>query len=819
MTALKALPTEALRWQCDPAGLNFKTTDELTDIDQVVGQPRAVAAIEFGIGIKRQGYNLFCLGPSGTGKHSIVESFLRRAATDKPVPSDWCYVHNFDEPHKPSALKLPTGRAIPFRDAMGQLVRELKAAIPAAFENNDYQSRRQLIEEEFRGHQAKVFQTVQEEAQAKNIAIVQGQQGFVFTPTQDGEPMKPEAFNALPEDQKAETRTSIEGLQIRMQDVMRQMPALEKETREKLRELNRETARRATGALLDGIRESFTDLPEVVAYLGRIEDDVVANLFDFLKAASEGAAPGEAGAKGVASLVAGTNELTGGDEPASFRRYLVNVLVHGNNGAGAPVIIEDAPSLGNLIGNIEQTARFGTLTTDFTLIKPGALHRANGGYLVLDARKLLTQQMSWEELKRALINLEIRIGSLAQLTGYQSTVSLEPEPIPLDVKVVLVGEPGLYYTLSAQDPDFSHLFKVQAEFRDRMERTEQSIEHYSRLVASIVRREGLCPLDASAVALVIEHSARVVADRERLSARIGFIGDLVREADYWAGAEGCKTVTAKEVNQAIEATTYRADGVRDAMYEQIARETVLIDTEGEAVGQINGLSVLQIGGFSFGKPARVSAKVRLGRGEFIDIERQVSLGGPLHSKGVLILSGFLGARFGQERPLALSASLVFEQSYGGVDGDSASSTELYALLSALSDIPIKQSIAVTGSVSQNGEVQAIGGANQKIEGFFDICKADGLTGEQGVMIPASNVKHLMLRQDVVDACDAGKFHIYAVETIDQGIEVLTGVKAGTRKKDGSWQKDTVNFRVAARLERYVQQARRHAAQLSETEEK
>jgi lon-related putative ATP-dependent protease len=475
------------------------------------------------------------------------------------------------------------------------------------------------------------------------------------------------------------------------------------------------------------------------------------------------------------------------------------VLVDHSDTEGAPVVYEDNPTYQNLIGRVEHMARMGALLTDFQLIKPGALHRASGGYLILDARKVLTQPYAWEALKRVLQAGQIRIESVGQMLSLISTVSLEPEPIPLDVKIALFGERMLYYLLWQLDPDFAELFKVEADFETEMDRTDSNQKLYAQLIATLVQKKDLRPFDRSAVVRVIERSARLAGDREKLTMRTRNIIDLLEEADYWAGENGNGTVTDGDVQQAIEAQIHRADRVRERVQEAILRDTFLIDTQGEVVGQINGLSVLQLGNFAFGRPTRITARTRLGKGQVLDIEREVELGGPIHSKGVLILSGFLGGRYTSDRPLSLSASLVFEQSYGGVEGDSASSAELYALLSAIADLPLRQSLAVTGSVNQRGQVQAIGGVNEKIEGFFDVCQARGLTGEQGVLIPASNVKHLMLRQDVVEAVEEGQFHVYPVETVDQGIEILTGVEAGEQDEEGTYPEGSVNDRVAKRL--------------------
>jgi predicted ATP-dependent protease len=828
-TPPKPLPIDKLYRRCDPAGLGFKTTAELEPLEQIIAQDRAMGAVAFGVEIDQPGYNIFVLGAPGTGKHSIVETFLRRHAAGRPLPHDWVYVQNFEDPHKPRAISLPCGQSIKFRLSMDHLVRELRAAIPAAFESDDYQERRRLLERDFKQEHESAFETLQADARAHNVGIMRSPEGFVFVPMANGEPIKPDLFQRMPQAEQDEFKAQIERLQARMEDIMRLAPGWQKELRAKLRALNDETTERVAKHLIDGVRAEFADLDEVQLYLGQVLADVVANAFDFLKAALDplaghgaGREPGPDGGgqpadgdghEAMNQLVRGSNELTGGDEPVDFRRYRVNVLVHNHPDAvgqakGAPVVAEDLPVMGNLLGRIEYAQRFGAMFTDFTLIKAGALHRANGGYLIVDARKILMQPLAWEELKRALFAKEIRIESMAQLAGLVSTVSLEPEPIPLDLKIVLVGDPMLYYLLSQHDPEFAQLFKVQAEFAEHCHRTDEHVALYARLIKTLAERESLCPLDKTGVARVIEHSSRLASDSERLSTRFSKIQDLLREADFWARKDGAKTIKAGHIQTAIDSQIHRSDRIRELMQEQITRGTVLIDTEDEQVGQVNGLAVLGVGNFAFGKPSRITARVRLGKGEVIDIERRVELGGALHSKGVFILTGYLGAKFGQDRPLALSASLVFEQSYGGVDGDSASSTELYALLSALADAPIKQGFAVTGSVNQYGQVQAIGGANEKIEGFFDICEARGLTGEQGVLIPAANVPHLMLRADVVAACKAGKFAIYSVETIDQGIEILTGVPAGAQAADGGYPDGTINARVAARLDAFAMAARR-----------
>ena len=581
-----------------------------------------------------------------------------------------------------------------------------------------------------------------------------------------------------------------------LQETIQQIPRWDKERREKVREVNREVTNFAVGHLIDTMRQDYKHVPDVVAHLDAVRADMIDNVAGFVQppVGEDAQGPGGQepprgphGAPGAAGM------------PAFLRRYHVNVVVDNGATAGAPVIYEDNPAQGYLVGRVEHRAQMGALITDFSLIQPGALHRANGGYLILDARKLLMQPHAYESLKRTLQAREIRIESPGQMYGLVSTVSLEPESIPLDVKIVLVGDRMLYYMLSAQDPDFSQLFKVAVDFEDDMDRAASRHMPYARLVATLARRDGLRPLNAAGVARVIEQASRIAGDSAKMSTRMGLICDVLREADHWAAEAGRRVIGASEVQKTIDSQIRRADRMRERSQEMIRRGTILLDTAGAVTGQVNGLSVISMGGFAFGRPSRITARVRMGRGEVMDIEREVDLGGPLHSKGVLILSAFLSAHYASERPLSLSASLVFEQSYSGIDGDSASSAELYALLSALAEVPIRQSLAVTGSVNQFGQVQAIGGVNEKIEGYFDLCKSNGLNGGNGVLIPASNATHLMLRDDVIEAAAAGRFHIYTVKTIDQGIELLTGTPAGKRRRNGSFPAGTINRMVDDRL--------------------
>jgi lon-related putative ATP-dependent protease len=766
----------------------FESTADLQDLPEFTGQDRALAAVRFGVGIRRAGFNLFLLGPAGTGKYVSVRAFLERRADSDPIPDEWCYVHNFDRPEAPRALRVPAGRGVHLREDVDRLLENLRSAIPSAFQTENYNARKHIIEQEIKDRQEKAFEDIQQQASEKAIALLRTPAGLVFAPMQNGQVISPEDFEKLPESEHQRIQGVMLELQQKLQAVLRQVPRWEQEGREKIRELNNEVAAFAVGHLIDDLRNKYYDLAEVVAFLNAIQQDVIGNVDEFL-------APAEQPIEKMLGIRLPYVSM----RSAFFRRYQVNLLVDHSGNHGAPVVYEDHPTYQNLAGEVEYIAQMGALSTDFNLIRPGALHRANGGYLILDAHKLLLQPYAWEALKRSLQSSQIRTESLGQMLGLVSTVSLEPQPIPLNVKVVLVGERLLYYLLSTHDSEFVELFKVAADFEDQMDRSSETELLYARLVGMIARQQQLLPFDREAVGRVIERSSRIAGDSQKVSSHLRTLADLLHEADYWARESARTAVAAEDVQRAIDAQIHRADRVRQRLLEEFLEGTILIDTEGERIGQVNGLSVIGLANFSFGHPSRITARIRLGKGEVIDIEREVELGGPIHSKGVLILSSFLGSRYAAEHPLSLSASLVFEQSYGGVEGDSASSAELYALLSALSGLPILQSLAVTGSVNQHGQIQAIGGVNEKIEGFFDLCKARGHLNRQGVLIPSSNVRHLMLRQDVVDAVRAGTFHVYAVETIDQGIEILTGIPAGERDAAGQFPEGSVNQKVEARL--------------------
>jgi len=785
---MRILTKEELYRRCDPDQFNFDTTAELAEIGEMVGQERAVEAVLFGIGIRREGFNLFALGPSGTGKHTLVRGFIADQAAREATPSDWCYINNFTQATRPILIEMPPGRGRELQKDIDHLVEELRSVLPAAFETESFRTRRQSIDEEIAERHETAFRALGQEAQEKGVALIHTPTGFVLAPVRNEEVLTPEQFEKLPPEEQQQLTSVIAQLQEKLQAIIRQSPQWRREGHEKIKQLNREVTTFEVDHLIDELREKYKSLPAVVSYLDAIQQDVIDNVDDFIK-------PPE---PTLAALMGGAPS---GDGKGSFafRRYKVNLLVAHDEKSGAPVVYEDHPTFPNLIGQVEYISHLGAMATDFNLIRAGALHRANGGYLLLDAHKILQQPYAWEGLKRALRAGEIRVESLGQNLGLMNAVSIEPQPIPLSVKVVLIGERMLYYLLCQYDPDFSELFKVAVDFEDEMDRTPENHLLYARTIGSIARKEGLRPLDRAAVARVVEHSSRLAGDSGRLTTNTLRLADLLREADFFANRAERPMIGRTDIQQAIDAQYRRSDRLRTRYLEEICRGTILIDTVGQKVGQINGLSVIVLNQFSFGHPTRITARVRLGRGEVVDIEREVALGGPIHSKGVLILSGFLGARYATDYPLSLSASLVFEQSYGGVEGDSASSAELYTLLSALADVPINQAFAVTGSVNQHGEVQAIGGVNEKIEGFFDLCQTRGLTGEQGVLIPASNVRHLMLRHDVVAAVAAGRFHVHAVSTIDEGIEILTGLPAGSRDANGNFPEGSVNQRVEAHL--------------------
>ncbi|HTQ34208.1 MAG TPA: ATP-binding protein, partial [Stellaceae bacterium] len=676
------LPAALLRRRCSPEELPFQLSSELADAPAMIGQERAAEAIAFALRMRRKGYNVYALGSAGTGRHSLVDDLLKRQAAGESTPSDWCYVNNFADPQRPHRLDLPAGQGAGLAAAMKRLIDELRVALPAAFERDEYRARREVIEQQAKSHSEEAFGGLQQRVSAKGISLIRTPMGLALAPTRDGKVMNPEDFEALPEEERTRLQHEIEEAQSELENIMRQVPQWEREHRDAVRDLNRETTRFAVASLIGEVRNGYADLPDVLDYLDAVERDIKENVEDFLPQPPQATPQQPSGMPVSATAAAQIEDMR-------FRRYQVNVLIDNGERKGAPVIYEDNPTFQNLVGRVEHLARFGALITDFNLIQAGALHRANGGYLILDAERLIAGGYGWAALKRALQSGEIRIETLEQALSLATTVTLQPEPIPLDVKVVLVGAPLLYYLLSQHDEDFAELFKIAADFDDRMARTGDATLLYARLIATTVRREHLRAFDREGVARVVEQAARLAGDADRLSTSMRAIVELLQEADQLAADASKEVVGAAEVQAALDAQVRRGDRIYRRMQEEIARRTIRIETDGDAVGQINGLSVISLGSLAFGNPTRITAQVRMGRGEVVDIEREVQLGGPFHSKGVLILTGFLGGRFGTRRPLSLHASLVFEQSYGGVDGDSASAAELFALVSALSEVPIR----------------------------------------------------------------------------------------------------------------------------------
>lgn len=800
--AVQALTVEQVCRRCDPAAFDFETTAELEPLSEIIGQPRAVEALNFGVGIASHGFNIFAFGLPGSGKTTLIKRFLEQRAANEPVPDDFCYVTDFKNPRRPRVLRLPAGRGRELRDDMQSLVEHLRQDIPRAFESEEFQEQRKRVVKEIEKQQEALFEELQEQAKSRAFALVRTPVGLILVPALHGEPLTDRQYEALDAETKARLERLREQLSAEIERGMRRIRELEKEARARVRDLERQIAMLAVGHHLDEILTRYSDLPEVVEYLEGIREDVVEHVDAFrgVESATEGLPP---------ALRAVTDEQ-------QFVRYAVNVIIDNAETEGAPVIFENNPTYSNLVGRIEHRALFGALVTDLTMIEPGALHRANGGYLILNALDVLITPYAWQILKRSLKGRDIRIESLAEQLSLVSTVTLEPRPIPLDVKVVLIGSPLLYYLLHALDEDFPKLFKVQADFGPHMARTRETERQYGLFVRTLSEEEGLPAFDRTAVARLVEHSSRMVGDQGKLSTRFGPIADLIREAAYYAGQNGHTVVTGDDVKQAIDAGILRRNRIEERIHEMIAEGTLIVQTEGEVVGQLNGLSILQLGDYTFGKPSRVTARTSMGRGNVVDIEREVELSGPIHSKGVLILTGYLGGQYGADTPLALSASLVFEQSYEEIEGDSASSAELYALLSSLSEFPLRQDLAVTGSVDQHGRIQPVGNVTEKVEGFFDVCRVKGLTGKQGVIIPAGNVRHLMLRDDVVEVIREGRFHVYAVETVDEGLELLTGRPAGARGPDGTFPEGTVHRAVVDRLSKWAKKLK-ELASTSESE--
>lgn len=798
MKKIPPLSVDALYRSCNLENLDFETTASLPDFDGLFGQDRAVDALRFGVGIKKSGFNVFVLGPSGSGKHTLVKQLLAESADGGSRASDWCFVNNFERPQQPIAIAFPAGEGSRFAQTMAALIATLAREIPAVFETPDYLTRINKIERDLRDEQDKALDGLRATAREKGLALVRTDNGFAFTPIGAPDALASElSVDASPDEQRRLEKT-VDELQTQLREMLRQAPSWRTDARQATSEIESSTARSIIDIAITKVKTQFENISAVATYLDTVAEDIVNNLDAF------------SDAEETSQAALSQTLLTTTNDP--FSRYHVNVLVDNSLIRGAPIVYEDHPTYANLVGTVEHVSMMGTLVTDFSLVKAGALHRANGGYLVLDAYKLMQHPYAWEGLKRALHAGEIRIQSPEQMLTLASTVSLEPQRTPLNVKVILLGDRFLYYTLHSTDPEFCELFKVAADFEDTVTRSAQSMAAFAGLVATLARKHELKPVTRPAVQRLIEHASRVIEDKEQLSAHMRTVTDILCEADYLSGKALRENIDQIDVEAALDARFRRDDRVRSRTIDSIRRGTVLIETSGKRVGRVNGLSVMSVGDMDFGVPSRISASARLGDGEVLDIEREVELGGAFHSKGVHILTGFIGQHYAKERPLSLAARVVFEQSYGEIDGDSASSAELLALLSAIAEVPLKQCLAITGSVSQHGDVQAIGGVNEKIEGFFDVCHVLGLTGDQGVIVPQANVPHLMLERRVLDAVRAGQFHIYAVSTVDEAISLLADMEPGDADANGDFPEDSFNHTVSVVLRRMAEHRHEHVTQ-------
>jgi len=801
------ISSENLYKVCDTDQFDFNTTEEISDEKPFIGQERLSSSLEFGVDIDKEGYNIFALGPNETNKLSHIQQYLEEKVNHKESPPDICYVNNFDDRHKPEKLLIEAGRGNELKKEMEQLTEDLIPTLRSAFESEEYQNRKQALQSNVQEKQDQTFEELQKKAQEKGLALIRTPAGFSFAPMKEGDLMDESDLQDLSEEERERLQEETKKLQKELQKIIQRMPSNKRKIREQQKELDKEIATYAIKELFNKVREKFSEEEKVQNFLDNVEVDIVENVQKIMS--SQGQQQGQ-GNPLMQMMGGGQQMQQSGDASQNpiLDRYKVNVLVDHSETEGIPVIYEDNPSYKNLIGRVEYQSRMGALTTNFNLIKPGAFHKANGGYLILDVRRVLLEPFAWESLKRVLKSGELKIESLGESYSLISTVSLEPEPIDMNVKVVLLGERILYYLLCELEPDFSSLFKVEADFEDEIDRSDENQTLYAKLLAGLIKKYELLHFNKSAVGRVVEQSARLAGDNEKLSTKTDEIKDLLVESSHWAEVNNHDVVELEDVQKAIDQKIYRSARLRDKVQESINRDYIFIDTEGTNVGQVNGLAVTGIGNLMFGRPNRITARVQLGKGEIIDIEREVEMSGPIHSKGVLILKGFLGEKYAVNNPLSLSASIVFEQSYSNIDGDSASSAELYALLSAIGKIPIKQSFSVTGSVNQHGKIQPIGGVNEKIEGYFDICKERGLTGEQGVLIPKANEKNLMLKNEVIEAVKADKFQIHSVETVDQGMELLTGIEMGEPDEEGNYPEETINYKVTKQLNKFAASRRK-----------
>lgn len=788
MTKSQELPVEKLRFTCDENVFNFVTTETVPPLEVMIGQERAVKSVEFGLFTKNPGYNIFISGLVGTGKITYAETAVKKVASQQEVPQDWCYVNNLETPGQPIALSLPAGMGYIFKQDIQELVETLKTDIPKVFSSEDYEQAKSELVKQYQEQRSVMVEEFTQYAETQGISPQWSSTGFVGLPMVDGKAVGPEDYQQLDKEQRDAIEKNMLAVHEKGMDVVRRVQLLERAIREQLKQLDIKIGLFAAGHLIDEFKEKYQDYQPVVDFLEAIKQDVSKNINEFKPQAEDE-----------------NNPLMLFKRPAQDAKdkYNVNLLVDNRETQGAPVIVEINPTYYNLVGRAEYETRMGVVSTDFTMIKPGALHKANGGYLILNARDVLTNIGAWEALKRVLKTKKLQIENLGEQYGVLAMASLKPEPIPINVKVILIGNPYIYQLLYNYDEDFRKLFKAHADFDVVMENNPVNIQKLAGFISSTVSREKLKHFDKAAVARVVEYSSRLTGTQTKLTTRFNDVVEILCEADVWATLDNSQIVTAEHIKKAIEEKRYRANKYEERLQEMFAEGHLLIDTDGEKIGQVNGLAVLSVGEYMFGKPSRITANTYLGKSGVVNIERETKTSGTSHTKGVLILSGYLGQKYAQKHPLTLTASLTFEQLYDGVDGDSASSTELYAILSSLSGLPIKQYIAITGSVNQKGEVQPIGGATEKIEGFFAVCKLKGLTGNQGVMIPHQNVSNLALSDEVIEAVGQGKFHIYPVKTIDQGIEILTGTPAGELGADGSYPAGTVNALVSQKLKEYT----------------
>ena len=781
------LKNEDLYRRCEPDFFKFSTTEEILDLSELIGQERALKSIDFGLSLSNKGFNIFALGDAGTGKSRAIRTILLEKASHEPVPNDWCYVYNFKDTDAPLAISLQPGRATVFQKDMSDLIKSLTVEIPRVFESKEYEKQRSNIVEEFQQKQRELFSSLDEEALSKGFAIRRGPQGLFIVPVKkSGEALTEEEFAALDENTKSRAAEIGKMLQEKLNDIARSVREAEKLLKDMLNKLERQVALGAVGHLIDELADKYRDHVKIPAYLEAVKEDLLSHLEDFKTTEEQAPSP--------------LPFLKMPKPETSFARYVVNVIVNNGEKMGAPVVFESNPTYLNLFGKLEYKVQYGMALTDFTMMKAGSLHRANGGYIVINALDLLKNIFSYDSLKRAIKNREIRFEDVWEQYRLMSTTAMKPEAIPLSVKVILTGIPNLYYMLYNLDDEYRELFKVKADFDSRMARTPETMVKYAAFIASCQKDDSLLPFDNEGVAKVVEYGSRLAAHQDKLSTRFSEVADLLRESDYWAKKEGSSLVGAKHVVKALDERIYRVNRIEETLQEMMVEDTLIVNTSGEKVGQVNGLAVLDLGDYSFGKPSRISAKTYVGKAGVVNIERETKMSGRIHEKAIMIITSYLGSKYAMKKPISLSASITFEQLYEMIEGDSATCAEFYALLSSISGVPLKQSFALTGSMDQNGDVQPIGGVNEKIEGFYHLCKIRGLDGSHGVIIPRRNIKHLMLKQEVIDAVKDGKFSIYAIDRVEEGLELLSGMPAGELKDDGAYPEGSVNYLVMKRLE-------------------